>query len=50
MSSKDTRSFLIGRDSRTGKLESVQQARRHPDTSQVERMPKPGRGDAPKKK
>jgi len=49
MANKEPKSYLIGRDSRTGRLESVQDARRHPDTSQVERMPKPGHGTSDKK-
>lgn len=50
MSSKGSKSFKIGRDSRTGRLESVEDARRHPSTSQVEHMPKPGYGSGEKKK
>ena len=44
MSTKGSKSFKIGRDSKTGRLESVEDARRHPSTSQVEHMPKPGHG------
>lgn len=44
MSTKGSKSFKIGRDSKTGRLESVEDARRHPGTSQVEHMPKPGHG------
>jgi hypothetical protein len=48
MSNKESKSFNIGRNSVTGRLESVTDARRHPSTSQVERMPKPGNGSAKK--
>ena len=48
MSNKTPKSFNIGRSSVTGRLESVADARRHPSTSQVERMPKPGNGSAKK--
>jgi hypothetical protein len=46
MADKDRKSFLEGRSSETGRFESVENARRHPATSQVERVPLPGRGDA----
>jgi len=49
MASKGSKSFKIGRNSETGRLESVEDARRHPSTSQVEHMPKPGYGTADKK-
>ncbi|NOU11610.1 MAG: hypothetical protein HOO98_16565 [Nitrospira sp.] len=49
MSTKETKSYKIGRDSRTGRLESVEDARRHPSSSQVEHMPKPGYGTEKKK-
>ena len=45
---KESKSFNIGRDSRTGRLESEEDARKHPSTSQVERIPKPGNGSAKK--
>lgn len=48
MSTKGSKSFKIGRDSKTGRLESVGDARRHPGSSQVEHMPKPGYGSAKK--
>lgn len=35
-------SFSVGRNAKTGRLESVADARRYPSTSHVERMPKPG--------
>ena len=46
----NSKSFLIGRDARTGRLMPVEKARQTPDRTVVERMPKPGNGDAPKKK
>jgi hypothetical protein len=50
---RDTRyqgkSFLIGRDARTGQLMPVKDARNRPATTVVERMPKRGHGDSPKK-
>jgi hypothetical protein len=49
MSSKDSKTFLIGRDSRTGQLMPVKDARRDPDRTQVERMPKRGNGDTKRK-
>jgi hypothetical protein len=45
------KTFLIGRDARTGQLMPVKDARNRPATTVVERMPKRGNGDsAPKKK
>lgn len=41
-----SKSFKIGRDSRTGRLTSVDNARRNPQTTQVEHMPKRGNGTA----
>ena len=43
--SKESKTFLVGRNAKTGQLTTVAQARRHPNTHVVERMPKPGRGD-----
>ena len=43
--SKKSKTFLIGRNARTGKLASVKTAREHPNTYIVERMPKAGYGD-----
>ncbi|MFT5036749.1 MAG: hypothetical protein ACI9VM_000313 [Candidatus Azotimanducaceae bacterium] len=43
MSSAKT--FPLGRDSRTGLFIPVEEARRRPHTTVVERIPKPGRGD-----
>jgi hypothetical protein len=45
---KETKSFLIGRSAITGRLMSVPQAKARPNTSVVERMPKPGNGDSKK--
>lgn len=42
----NSKSFKIGRDSRTGRLMPVQDARRNPNGSQVEHMPKRGKGTA----
>lgn len=42
-------SFSHGRDAQTGQLMSAPSARRSTNTSQVERMPKPGYGSAKKK-
>lgn len=39
------KTFLIGRDARTGELTTVAEARSHPSTHVVERMPKSGYGD-----
>jgi hypothetical protein len=39
-------SFKIGRDSRTGRLLPVEDARRRPNTTTVEHMPKRGKGTA----
>lgn len=47
---KDSKTFQIGRDARTGELTTVEHAREHPKTHVVERMPKPGRGDSDGKK
>lgn len=45
----NSKAFKIGRNSETGRLETVKQAQAHPKTSQVEHMPKSGNGTAPKK-
>ena len=45
MSKKEPKTFLIGRDSETGELTTVKEAREHPKTHTVERMPKQGYGD-----
>ena len=41
----NSKTFLIGRDSETGRLMSVEDARENPKTTTVERMPKAGNGD-----
>lgn len=45
---RETKSFPIGRNAETGRLTTVEYARDHSRTHVVERMPKPGRGDAGK--
>lgn len=47
---KSSKTFPIGRNSTTGRLESVKKAESHPRTSQVESMPKKGHGDTGGKK
>jgi hypothetical protein len=47
--SKDSRTFLIGRNAKTGELMKVKAARNSP-TAIVERMPKKGYGDTKKTK
>ena len=55
MSSKDSRTSLRGRDAKSGEFIPVKEARQRPNTTTVERVPKPGYGDtgrgkpAPKK-
>ncbi|MBL8658020.1 MAG: hypothetical protein JNJ92_11790 [Altererythrobacter sp.] len=43
---RETKSFPIGRNAKTGFLTTVKYAQSHPKTHVVERMPKPGRGDS----
>lgn len=43
--SASSKTFKIGRDSKTGLFIPVSQAIRRPKTTTVERVPKPGRGD-----
>ncbi len=49
-----SKTFPIGRNAKTGRLESVKKAESHKSSSTVERMPKRGHGDtkndSPKKK
>ncbi len=40
-----SKTFPIGRDAKTGRLESVRKAESHKSSSTVERMPKRGYGD-----
>lgn len=47
--SKDSKTFPIGRDSRTGEFLSVKEAKSRPSTTTVERMPKSGHGDTKRK-
>jgi hypothetical protein len=49
MSNKDSKTSLRGRNAMTGRFTPVQQARYHPTTHVVERVPKPGHGDTRKK-
>lgn len=44
-SMKTSKTFPIGRDADTGQFVPVKEAREHPRTHTVERMPKPGYGD-----
>ena len=44
--SKTAKSYLVGRNSKTGMLTTVREARSHPSTHVVERIPKPGYGDS----
>jgi hypothetical protein len=43
--SKESKTTKHGRDARTGEFTTVEEARRHPNTHVVERVPKPGYGD-----
>jgi hypothetical protein len=47
--SKEPRTSLRGRDAETGHFTTVKEAREHPKTHVVERVPKPGYGDTKKK-
>ena len=49
MANNKSKTFLIGRDSETGELMPVEEARKRPKTTTVERMPKKGYGDTKKK-
>lgn len=42
---KESKSFKLGRDARTGEFTTVRKARDHPNTHIVEHVPKPGYGD-----
>jgi hypothetical protein len=46
---KDSKTTPRGRDSKTGEFIPVEEARRRPSTTTVERVPKPGYGDTKKK-
>lgn len=41
-----SKTFLLGRNSKTGEFMPVKKARKYPKTTTVERIPKPGYGDA----
>jgi hypothetical protein len=47
--SNGPRTTLHGRDAKTGQFATVKEARQHPSTHVVERVPKPGFGDTKKK-
>lgn len=43
--SKGSKTFPLGRDSKTGEFIPVKEARSRPNTTTVERIPKSGNGD-----
>ena len=43
--STQSKTFQLGRDSRKGQFIPVKEAERRPNTTTVERVPKPGNGD-----
>ncbi|AKM83835.1 MAG: hypothetical protein UR79_C0001G0073 [Candidatus Campbellbacteria bacterium GW2011_GWD1_35_49] len=43
-----SKTFTLGRDSKTGQFIPVKDAKRRPNTTVVERVPKPGYGDTKK--
>ena len=43
--SKESKTSLRGRDAKTGEFIPVEEARQRPNTTTVERVPKPGYGD-----
>lgn len=45
---KSSKTFPIGRKASDGKFTSVPYAKSHPNSTVVERMPKPGHGDSDK--
>jgi hypothetical protein len=47
--SNKSKTFPLGRDARTGQFIPVEQAKRRPATTTVERIPKAGHGDTKKK-
>lgn len=49
MASKPSKSFKEGRESDTGRFIPVEEARRRPNTTTVEHVPKPGFGTEKKK-
>lgn len=46
---KGSKTSLRGRDAKTGEFIKVEEARKRPNTTVVERVPKPGYGDTKKK-
>lgn len=46
--SKESKTTTKGRDARTGEFTTVKEAKQHPSTHVVERVPKPGYGDTKK--
>lgn len=50
MAKKESKTSLRGRDSTTGVFIPVEDARRRPATTTVERVPKPGHGNTDRKK
>ncbi len=47
--SKESKTTLRGRDADTGQFTTVKEAKDHPKTHVVERVPKPGYGDTNRK-
>jgi hypothetical protein len=47
--SKESKTFPIGRDAKSGEFIPVKEAKSRPSTTTVERMPKAGRGDTKRK-
>lgn len=45
----DRKTFDVGRDSKSGQFITVEEADRRPNTTTVERVPKPGYGDTKSK-
>lgn len=43
--SKNSKTFLVGRSAKTGRIVPVNYAKSHPNSTVVERMPKAGHGD-----
>ena len=46
----NSKTFPLGRDSKTGEFIPVREAKRRPNTTTVERIPKSGYGDTSRKK
>jgi hypothetical protein len=47
--SKESKTTPRGRDAKTGEFTTIAEARKHPNTHIVERVPKPGYGDTKQK-